>query len=345
MILSMSAVGASERTLRLLALLQARPIWRGDELARRLETTTRTLRTDINRLRELGYQVDGVPGVAGGYRLRSGESLPPMLFTENEAVAVLVGLRQMAGTSTAGMDEATEGAVGKVLRLLPGRLREQAQAVATFIEADTMAQTDVEPELIRTLAAACQQNTRTRFDYRTHAGHTTRREVEPYRVVNARRRWYLLAFDIDRQDWRTFRLDRLTLPAFHAGPRFDPRPLPSDDPRGYVLARLERLPWPYQAEVIVDESAEHLLPNAVIEPLDQHTSRVRLSADSPRLLAPWLGMLDADFRLADPERDADLAQEIDQVRRRYNTALAQRDRQHAPAPQDTHDPGSPDQGP
>lgn len=328
MILSMSAVGASERTLRLLALLQARPIWRGDELARRLETTTRTLRTDINRLRELGYQVDGVPGVAGGYRLRSGESLPPMLFTENEAVAVLVGLRQMAGTSTAGMDEATEGAVGKVLRLLPGRLREQAQAVATFIEAGTMAQTDVEPELIRTLAAACQQNTRTRFDYRTHAGQATRREVEPYRVVNARRRWYLLAFDLDRQDWRTFRLDRLTLPAFHAGPRFDPRPLPSDDPRGYVLARLERLPWAYQAEVIVDESAERLaerlLPNAVIEPLDQHTSRVRLSADSARLLAPWLGMLDADFRLADPERDVELAREIDQVRRRYTRALAQR---------------------
>jgi predicted DNA-binding transcriptional regulator YafY len=315
----------SERTLRLLTLLQARPIWSGPELARRLETTTRTLRTDIARLRELGYQVEGVSGVAGGYRLRSGESVPPLLFDENEAVAVLVGLRRLVGASMAGMDEAAESAIGKILQLLPARLRDQARAVAGFVETDTV-EDGAEPELLRTLAAACQQYTRTRFDYRTHEGAIGRREVEPYRVVNARRRWYLLAWDVDREDWRTFRLDRMTLPAFHAGARFEPRPLPSEDPAGYVLARLERLPWPYQARVIVDAPAEELVgrlpPNALIEPLDAHTSRVRLSADSPGLLAPWLGRLEADFHLADPVKDADLAHEIDQVRRRYAAALS-----------------------
>jgi len=319
------ATATSERTLRLLTLLQARPVWSGPELARRLETTTRTVRTDIARLRELGYQVEGVSGVAGGYRLRSGENVPPLLFTENEAVAVLVGLRQMVNTSMAGMDEAAETAIGKILQLLPARLRDQAKAVATFIETEAIGP-GADPELIRTLAAACQQHTRTRFDYQTHEGATGRREVEPYRVVNARRRWYLLAWDTGREDWRTFRLDRMILPAFHAGPQFEPRPLPSPDPAAYILARLERMPWPYQVQVIVNaravDLAERLPPNALIEPLDEHTSRVRLSADSPAFLAPWLGRLEADFHLADPERDADLAQELDQVRRRYAAALA-----------------------
>ena len=314
----------SERTLRLLTLLQARPVWSGRELAERLETTTRTVRTDIARLRELGYQVEGVPGVAGGYRLRSGENVPPLLFDEDEAVAVLVGLRQMVTTSMAGMEEAAESAVGKILQLLPARLRDQARAVADFIDTEDAGH-GVEPKLIRTLTAACQQGVHTRFDYETHQGASSRREVEPYRVVNARRRWYLLAWDTDRRDWRTFRLDRITLPAFHAGARFEPRPLPSEDPAGYVLAHLKRMPWPYQAWVIVDAPAPELVgrlaPNAVIEPISERTSRVRLSADSPRLLAPWLGRLEADFHVADPERDADLVHEIDQVRRHFASAL------------------------
>jgi predicted DNA-binding transcriptional regulator YafY len=283
------------------------------------------VRADVARLRELGYQVEGVSGVAGGYRLRSGENVPPLLFDENEAVAVLVGLRQMVNTSMAGMDEAAETAIGKILQLLPARLRDQAKAVATFIETEAVGD-GAEPELIRTLAAACQQHIRTRFDYQTHQGAAGRREVEPYRVVHVRRRWYLLAWDTGREDWRTFRLDRMTLPAFHAGARFEPRPLPSEDPAGYIAARLERMPWPYQAHVIVEAAAVDLVgrlpPNALIEPIDEHTSRVRLSADSPGMLAPWLGRLDADFHLADPERDADLAHELDQVRRRYAAALS-----------------------
>jgi predicted DNA-binding transcriptional regulator YafY len=154
----LSVSSTSERTLRLLTLLQARPVWSGRELARRLETTTRTVRTDITRLRELGYQVEGVSGVAGGYRLRSGESVPPLLFDEDEAVAVLVGLRQMINTSMAGMDEAAESAIGKILQLLPARLRDQARAVADFTDTEDVGH-GVEPELIRTLAAACQQCT------------------------------------------------------------------------------------------------------------------------------------------------------------------------------------------
>ncbi|WP_238012184.1 WYL domain-containing protein [Dactylosporangium sp. AC04546] len=314
----------SERTLRLLTLLQARPVWSGRELAERLETTTRTVRTDIARLRELGYQVEGVPGIAGGYRLRSGENVPPLLFDEDEAVAVLVGLRQMISTSTIGMDAAAESAIGKILQLMPARLRNQARAVAEFTDTEDAGH-GVEPELIRALTAACQQRVHTRFDYQTRQGPSSRREVEPYRVVNARRRWYLLAWDTDRRDWRTFRLDRMTLPSFHTGAQFEPRPLPSGDPAGYVLARLKLIPWPYQAWVIVDapasELVDRLAPNAVIEPISERTCRVRLSADSPRLLAPWLGRLEADFTFADPERDADLVHEIDRVRGHFTHAL------------------------
>ncbi|MGO4754248.1 helix-turn-helix transcriptional regulator, partial [Streptomyces sp. 2MCAF27] len=309
---------------RLLSLLQARPVWTGEELARRLEVTTRTLRTDIHRLRELGYQVEGVPGTAGGYRLRSGETVPPLLFDGDETVAVLVGLRQLAGKPLGGMDEAAERAIGKILQLLPARLRDQARAVATFIDSDSGRNVVVAAEVIRVLAAACQQRTRTRFQYRSHGGDSTTRDVEPYRVVSVRGRWYLLAWDTDREDWRTFRLDRLDLVLGHSGARFEPRPLPTDDPAAYVLARIQRMPWPYQAELIVERAAQDLVdlpPNAVVEAIDEHTSRVRLSADSPRLLVPWLGLLDADFRLVDAPDRAELAAEIDQVRRRYADAL------------------------
>lgn len=315
----------SERTLRLLALLQARPVWSGEELARRLEVTARTLRTDVNRLRELGYQVQGVPGTGGGYRLGPGESLPPLLFDADESVAVLIGLRQLAGT---GMEEAAEQAIAKVVRLLPARLRARAQAVVEFTESGGTPDVVVDPDLVAALTAACRQRTRVRIEYRSSTDQSTSREVEPYRVVGVRRRWYLLAWDTTRQDWRTLRLDRMQLRDTIAAPLFKPRPLPAADIAAYVLDRINRLPWPYQAEVIVQEAAHRLVdrlpPNAVIEPTGPHSSRVLMSADSPHHLAPWLGMLDADFRLADPDRDAELATEIQRVQRRYAAATTAR---------------------
>ncbi|MCG7204438.1 helix-turn-helix transcriptional regulator [Streptomyces arenae] len=309
-----------ERTLQLLALLQARPVWSGEELARRLEVTARTLRTDMNRLRELGYRIEGVPGAGGGYRLGPGDRLPPLLFDADESVAVLMGLRQLAGT---GMDEAAEQAIAKVVRLLPPRLRSQAQAVAEFTEAGGTRGATVDPDLHTALTTACRERTRVRIEYRSRTGETTTREVEPYRVVGVRRRWYLLAWDTSREDWRTLRLDRMHLDTI-AAPLFKPRPLPADDIAAYVLDRVDRTPWPYQAELIVQDASDRLvdrLPlNAVVEPITAHTSRVLLSADSPRHLAPWLSHLEADFHLADPDRDAELAREIQRVQQRYAAA-------------------------
>ncbi|MET8979352.1 YafY family protein [Streptomyces sp. NPDC004539] len=329
----------SERTLRLLSLLQTRPVWSGDDLSRRLDVTSRTLRTDINRLRELGYRIEGVPGAGGGYRLGSGESLPPLLFDADEAFAVLIGLRR---TTAAGGDEAAERAVAKVVRLLPARLRAQAQAVAEYTTADP--QTVPDPDLVTVLTTACREHTRVRVDYTSATGDTTTREIEPHRVVGARRRWYLLAWDLTRDDWRTLRLDRMHLTQVIAAPRFTLRPLPADDITAYVLDRVLRTPWPYQAELIVEDAAHHVadrLPsNAVVEPLTPTTSRVTLSADSPRHLAPLLGHLEADFRLAHPDRDTELATEIRRVHQRYATALGPG--RPGPAPSDS--PPAPAEG-
>jgi predicted DNA-binding transcriptional regulator YafY len=275
----------------------------------------------MNRLRELGYQVEGVPGTGGGYRLGAGKSLPPLLFDGDEAIAVLMGLRQLAGT---GMDEAAEQAIAKVVRLLPPRLRTRAQAVAEFTESGSTPDAAVDPDLVAALTTACRERTRVRIEYRSRTGQATSRKVEPHRVVGVRRRWYLLAWDTTREDWRTLRLDRMHLTDTIAVPLFEPRPLPATDIAAYVLDRVSRTPWPYQAELVVAEAAHRLadrLPlNAVVEPITAQSSRLLLSADSPRHLAPWLGMLEADFRLADPDRDAELATEIQRVQRRYAAA-------------------------
>ncbi|WP_416974034.1 helix-turn-helix transcriptional regulator [Streptomyces sp. 4F14] len=310
----------SERTLRLLALLQARPVWSGDDLARRLEVTSRTLRTDVNRLRDLGYRIEGVPGTGGGYRLGSGESLPPLLFDGDEALALLMGLRQAAG-----QDEAAERAAAKIVRLLPPRLRARAQAVAEYTAGSADHHAAPAPDLVAALATACREHTRIRVEYRSRTGVDTTREVEPHRVVGARRRWYLLAWDTTRDDWRTLRLDRMRLTATIPVPRFEPRPLPAADIAAYVLDRVDRTPWPYQAELIVEDTAQRLAdrlpPNAVVEPITATTSRVTLSGDSPRHMAPWLGHLGAGFRLAHPDRDTELAAEVRRIHHRYAAAV------------------------
>lgn len=311
----------SERTLRLLALLQARPVWPGAELARRLEVTPRTLRTDVNRLRELGYQIEGVPGAGGGYRLGPGETLPPLLFDGDESIAVLIGLRQLAGT---GMHEAAEQAIAKLLRLLPPRLRTRAQAVAAYTESASNTDAAVDPDLVAALTTACRERTRVRIEYRSRTGQTTDREVEPHRVVGVGRRWYLLAWDTTREDWRTLRLDRMHLQNVITVRLFEPRPLPAEDIAAYVLDRVLRTPGPYQAELVVQEAAPRLVdrlpPHAVVEPITARSSRVLLSADSPRHLAPWLGQLEADFRPAHPDRDTELVKEIQRVQQRYAAA-------------------------
>ena len=216
------------RLLRLLSLLQSRRDWTGDELASRLGVTTRTIRNDVDRLRGLGYPVDARPGVAGGYRLGAGGSLPPLLLDDDEAVAVAVGLRTAASGSVAGIEEISLRALAKLQQVLPSRLRHRVGAVVAHTLPMPAPGPRVDMDVLTLIAGACRDHERLRFDYRSHSGSGTRRSAEPYRLLNDRRRWYLLAWDVDRDAWRTFRVDRME-PRTPTGTRFTPRELPSEN--------------------------------------------------------------------------------------------------------------------
>jgi predicted DNA-binding transcriptional regulator YafY len=202
----------AERLLRLLSLLTARRGWRGEDLAGRLGVTPRTVRRDVERLRNLGYEVRAVPGPAGGYELGAGSALPPMLLDDDAAVAVAVGLRAAADGAVAGMAEAAVRAAAIIERLLPDRLRRRADALQSAVVPLPAGAAPVSPDLLGTLALACRDAERLRFAYVDGSGKPSRRHVEPYRLVSTSRRWYLVARDIDRDDWRSFRLDRISQP-------------------------------------------------------------------------------------------------------------------------------------
>ncbi|WP_067537546.1 helix-turn-helix transcriptional regulator [Nocardia crassostreae] len=311
----------SARLLRLLSLLQARRDWTGPELADRLQVTTRTVRNDIERLRELGYPVQARPGVTGGYRLGAGGTLPPLLLDDEEAVAVALGLRTAATGSITGIEETSLRALTKLQQILPSRLRHRVDAFQHALPIPARGPR-VDPATLTLLAAACRDRERLHFNYRAHSGATARRSVEPYRLLDHRQRWYLFAWDSDRADWRTFRVDRIQ-PGTPTGPRFTPRPLPPD---AEITARAERgigeAAWHFRATVIVHASAAHVrdrLPiPADIEPLDEHRCRFRPGSDHPYQLALYLGMLDADFEIVD---SPELAAAIHTLIARYQRAV------------------------
>jgi predicted DNA-binding transcriptional regulator YafY len=207
------------RLLRLLSLLQSRPHWNGRELAERLGITPRTVRRDIANLRELGYPVEAEAGPNGGYQLGAGGALPPLLLTDDESVAVAIGLRAAASGGVAGYEEAAVAALAKLEQVLPGRLRERVLALNAVTVLVRSGGTTVDPDILLTLAQGCRRPERIRFGYRDGNGNVSQRRVEPYGLVNAERRWYLVAHDLDRQDWRTFRVDRVSEPSL-AGHRF-----------------------------------------------------------------------------------------------------------------------------
>jgi predicted DNA-binding transcriptional regulator YafY len=207
-------------------LLQARRDWTSPELAARLNVTTRTIRNDINRLRDLGYPVEGRPGVAGGYRLGSAAALPPLLLDDEEAVAVAVGLRTAASASIAGIEETSLRALAKLQQVLPSRLRHRVSAFQSHALPIPSTAPQVDPDTLTVIASACRDHELLRFDYRSHSGATSRRSAEPYRLVSDRRRWYILAWDPTRADWRTFRVDRIT-PRPPARPALPPSPPPA----------------------------------------------------------------------------------------------------------------------
>ncbi|MEU4792256.1 YafY family protein [Micromonospora tulbaghiae] len=301
----------SARLLRLLSLLQTPRDWTGAELAERLAVSTRTVRNDVERLRELGYPVHGTRGAVGGYRLGAGAALPPLLLDDEEAVAVAVGLRTAAGGSVAGIEETSLRALAKLEQVLPHRLRRRVAALHTHtirVPHDQPGPT-VDAGTLSLIGAACRDRERLRFDYVRHDGTADRRDIEPYRLVNWGRRWYLVAFDPARDDWRTFRVDRLT-PRTPTGPRFAARELPGD-----VVDRVRQgvssAAWRHRARVRVHAPAEAVADRinpavGTVEPAGDNACLLHTGADRLENIAVWLGLLDLDFTVEDPPELADL---------------------------------------
>jgi predicted DNA-binding transcriptional regulator YafY len=289
------------RLLKLLSLLQARREWSGAELADRLGVTTRTVRRDVERLRDLGYPVDATQGTAG-YRLGAGASLPPLLLDDDEAVAVAVGLRTAASASVAGIEETSLRALAKLEQVLPSRLRYRVNTLQTATVRVGGTGPAVDPDTLMAIADACRRREQLRFDYASPRGGGTVRSVEPHSLVSFGRHWYLVAWDTDRDDWRTFRVDRLT-PRTPTGPRFAPRQLPDRDVATYLSHQLSARTWPLQATVTLHEPAEAVADRVwpgmgVVEAVDDRSCLLHLGADTPWALVWMITSLDADFTLA-----------------------------------------------
>lgn len=240
------------RALALLDLLQTHRHWSGRELADRLRVTERTVRRDIDRLRELGYRVESVPGVAGGYRLEAGAALPPLLLTDDEAVAMAVGLRLAATQRLVDGPHTTLSALAKLEQVLPPALRARVNALADTVRPVAATRGSVvSGAVLGELALACRDQERLRFRYVSAAGEETERRVEPHMLAPADRHWYLLAWDLDRDDWRTFRVDRLQEIA-HTQMRFEPRPITPEEADELILVATSWVRTKTQHAVIID---------------------------------------------------------------------------------------------
>ncbi|MEE1621305.1 helix-turn-helix transcriptional regulator [Zafaria sp. Z1313] len=239
------------RTLNLLNLLQTHRHWGGPELAVRLGVSERTLRRDVERLRELGYRVESVPGADGGYRLEAGSAVPPLLLTDEEAVTMAIGLRVAATQRLVDGPHTTLAALGKLEQVLPAHLRRRVSALAEFVQPAGPDAPPVSPDVVGELALACRDHERIRFGYTAAGGEASKRHAEPYTLVPAEGRWYLLAWDLERDDWRTFRVDRLD-GLFHTRARFDPRPLPPGGAAQFVAAAALSGPQPLEGRAVID---------------------------------------------------------------------------------------------
>lgn len=294
----------SARLLTLLSLLQGRRDWPGAELAERLEVSPRTVRRDVERLRRLGYPVESLTGPAGGYRLRAGTAMPPLLLDDEEAIAIAVGLRTAAGAAVAGIEETSVRALVKLEQILPARLRRRVRTLGSATATLPASGPTVDPQALAVLAAACRDCERVRFAYRAKDGAESRREVEPHSLVTLGRRWYLVAWDRDREDWRTFRVDRLAEPASTVVP-FQPRELPGADPAAYVAENLSAAPNRYEARVRLHAPAEALGKRVpahwgTIEPIDDASCEYRTADDDLDWLALRIAMLGVDFEVHEP---------------------------------------------
>ncbi|WP_040869960.1 helix-turn-helix transcriptional regulator [Nocardia exalbida] len=293
----------SARLLRLLSLLQSPRDWTGAELAERLDVDVRTVRRDIDKLRTLGYPVDATPGVAG-YRLGAGAKLPPLLLDDDEAVAVALGLRTAAGGTIAGIEDSSLRALAKLEQVLPARLRYRVSMLQAATVTVPAGGPTVDPDVLTAVAAAIRDNHRLRFDYRAHDGATSVRATEPHRLVHTGRRWYLVGWDVDRADWRTYRVDRL-LPRIPTGPRFTPREAPDADLTGYLSRGVTTAPYRYAARITLrvaaEVAAERIAPTVgVLEAVDAESCVLRTGSDSLDELAIYVAGFGFPFRVHEP---------------------------------------------
>jgi len=315
-------VDTSARLLRLLALLQARRFWSGRELAEALQITDRTLRRDVDRLRTLGYPVDSSTGVAGGYSLGVGAALPPLMLDDDEALAITLSLQASTSAGLVGIEEGAVRALGKIEQVLPAKIAKRLAALkSSIVRLPRSWGSGAELEAVSALAAACAERTAISFGYRDHGGHESRRAVEPHRVVHLDRRWYLVAWDEDRSDWRTFRIDRMRLPIERRS-AFAPRMPPDDDVGAFVSRAVSIAPYRIEATLIFHAPVEALRPripagSGVLESVDATRCRFRTGANSVDMLATWLGCLGVDFEV---EEGAELAARLRDVAERLDRA-------------------------
>jgi predicted DNA-binding transcriptional regulator YafY len=305
----------STRTLRLLSLLEARRHWPGAELAGRLGVSQRTLRRDVDRLRELGYPVEARRGVDGGYQLAAGAALPPLVMDEEEAVALAVGLQAAAHGSVEGIAESSVRALAKVVQVMPARLRRRVEALGAMTVPASWGgapAAGVDPQILTVVALACRDNERLRFGYSAVGGQRTARHVEPHRLVLLGRRWYLAGYDLTRQDWRSFRVDRVSGPR-GTGARFRPRELPAADAAAFVRAGIDNVRASRDADVLIHAPAaavrERIGRWGTVHEVDGTTCRLQMTADSLDWPAMALGVIGADFQVVSPPELLDLVRD------------------------------------
>lgn len=301
-------MGTTERVLQLLDLLQSRPTWTGPELAERLGVTTRSVRRDVDRLRTLGYPVEAAQGSAGGYRLGAGTALPPLLLADEEAVAVAVSLRLAAGGTVAGASEAAVRTLAKLDQVMPPRLRAEVRAIQDATDTLLGGAAPVDGDVLLLLARACRDRVRVRLDYTSARDVASRRLVEPVRLVATSRRWYLVAHDVDRDDWRSFRLDRIGA-ARATTWRFAPREHP--DPVALVQEGVSAARYRHVARVRLHAPAatvaDRVGPLAgKVEAEGEQTCVLTTGAEALEHLVAHLLLLDLELEVLDPPelRDA-----------------------------------------
>jgi predicted DNA-binding transcriptional regulator YafY len=301
-------MSTSARTLQLLSLLQTHRHWPGSELAERLEVSERTLRRDVDRLRDLGYPVHAVRGVAGGYQLQAGAAMPPLLLDDEEAVAIVVGLRAAAGGMVEGIDDTSVRALSKVVQVMPPRLRRRVDALRSYTVPAVFGAggPTLDAGLLSTLAQACRDDERLRFGYRTRDGDERERSVEPHRLVSVGRRWYLVGWDLTRHDWRSFRVDRIG-EAATTGVRFRQRDLPGGDPAEFVKSGLRTAPQKHHVSVLVHADADDVRRKvgrwAEVSRVQPGDGSCRVTMETDDLGWPMLALaaIGAEFEVEGPD--------------------------------------------